>query len=100
MFLFATGRGGWIRNILSSSLWLPLARLTYQAYLVQGIWIIVVLYMRYTLVTYSDVEYAYMFLGNMIGAYFTAFIGYVLVEKPLQNLELLLFPAKHRSVAI
>jgi peptidoglycan/LPS O-acetylase OafA/YrhL len=57
VFLFATGRGGWIREMLSSPLWLPLARLTYQAYLVQGICIVCVLYMRYTLVTYSDVEY-------------------------------------------
>ncbi len=36
--VFASGHGGKLRHALQSDFWVPLARLTYQAYLIHPIW--------------------------------------------------------------
>ncbi|KAJ7986824.1 hypothetical protein DPEC_G00332400 [Dallia pectoralis] len=76
------GFGGFINNILSLSLWVPLSNVSFACYLIHPILIILYNGQQETPIHYTDMNFLYLFLGHLI---LTLVIGYVLtvlVEKP------------------
>jgi hypothetical protein len=51
-------------------------------------------YLRTTFWFYSDVDLAYYIAGNQIIAYSIAFVGWLIIEKPLMNIEMAIFTHK------
>lgn len=97
VYVFASGDGGLLARFLSARIWDPLARLTFSAYLVHPIIMFAVAASFKSTFTYSA--------GN-VGAYFALFCAlaygcsaalFFLIEKPLQNLEPLLFGTARSS---
>ncbi|KAL0965890.1 hypothetical protein UPYG_G00287290 [Umbra pygmaea] len=76
------GYGGIINDILSLSVWVPLSNISFACYLIHPILIILYNGKQETPIHYADLNFLYLFLGNLI---LTVVIGYVLtvlVEKP------------------
>jgi peptidoglycan/LPS O-acetylase OafA/YrhL len=82
--LFA-GRG-LVTSFLSADIWVPLARLTYQAYLFHPMWLLLRQNNEDAKITYTDFWFANDFVGNVVFAFSFATIGWVLFEKPMMNL--------------
>jgi len=91
IFACHRGLGGLVNKILSAGFWIPLSRLTYCAYLVHIIVIAVLFHSLETVQAYSDVQWAFHFVGLVAMSYGTAFIVAVCVEFPLMQLEKLIF---------
>ncbi len=85
------GRGGMVNSFLSSSLWLPLSRLTYCAYLVHPI-VLTTYYAGFQApLYYTDETAIYAFLGNLVVAYACAALLACTVEFPLSEVERICF---------
>jgi len=80
--------------VLGHRIWIPLARLTYQAYLVHEIWVFIFEYSRSQLFYWSELAFAYDAMSNIIISYAIAFVGWLCIEKPLMNLEMMAFDRK------
>ena len=91
VFACHNGYGCVINNFLSMKFWIPLSRLTYNAYLIHPI-VLSVLYgtMKDTFV-YSDYTIASMIVSNVVLSYGVAGVVAAFVEFPLSNLELAIF---------
>jgi len=92
--LFCLGYGGVYKHFFSLSFWDPFAKLTYGAYLIHPVVIRVFYFSQPMPNSYTDINIAYWFIGNMVFAYILAALAYCLTEKPFMNLEILLFPRK------
>jgi len=88
---FYVGHGGYVNKLLSLDYWFPFARLTYGAYLLHPTWISIVLFSASTQFQYTDLNFIYFFIGNIIISYSLAFIGWLAFEKPIMNLEKWIF---------
>jgi len=109
---------GWLNNILSYSLWVPLARLTFRceffsefflslelasnsrshcnsAYLWHPIVMVISYAASKTFVEYDIWNIGLRFFGYSIITYLLALLIFLTVERPLMNLEKLLIP--HRA---
>ncbi|XP_038844706.1 O-acyltransferase like protein [Salvelinus namaycush] len=76
------GYGGFVDNLLSLNLWVPLSNISFACYLIHPVLIILYNGKQETPIHYTDMNFFYLFLGHMI---LTVVIGYVLtvlVEKP------------------
>ncbi|XP_020606704.1 nose resistant to fluoxetine protein 6-like [Orbicella faveolata] len=91
IFACHRGLGGLVDRILSARFWIPLSRLTYCAYLVHIIALIVLSVSYETVQAYSDVHTAFCFVGVVAISYAAAFIVSVCVEFPMMQLEKLIF---------
>ncbi|KAK3104354.1 hypothetical protein FSP39_000152 [Pinctada imbricata] len=76
-----------INGILSWNGFLPLSRLTFVAYLLHPIIMVLFVYTKRVLVYANNIEMIYMFLGHMILSYGGALMLSVLFERPFLNLE-------------
>jgi peptidoglycan/LPS O-acetylase OafA/YrhL len=104
-FVFATGtfmyacfkgHGGVLRSILSVYMWVPIARLTYTAYLVHPIIMFVINFSATTSFHYSAIYASVRYSAHILMAYVLGLILHLAIEKPTANLErLLLPPRKH-----
>ncbi|XP_033118022.1 nose resistant to fluoxetine protein 6-like [Anneissia japonica] len=89
-FACATGYGGPVNSLLSWSVWIPLARISYCAYLLHPIIMFVFYYSLPTLIYFSDFLLIYFFLGHVVLSYAAAFVLSVCSEAPFMALEKLL----------
>lgn len=81
------GQPGWINDILSWNLWVPLSRVTYTAYLLHPI-VITTFLGNFGLPYYSSlVLQSYFFCGVVLLSYSCAMIFSLAVEFPLANIE-------------
>ncbi|XP_077989871.1 uncharacterized protein LOC144444332 [Glandiceps talaboti] len=91
IFACATGNGGPVNTFLSWNAWIPLARLTYCAYLLH----IFVMYLYLTnlkvLIHYTDITVTYIFIANVVVSYLCAFVYSLAIESPMIGLEKLMF---------
>ncbi|XP_022092124.1 nose resistant to fluoxetine protein 6-like [Acanthaster planci] len=86
------GYGGWINNFLSWTFWVPLARLTYSAYLFHPI-VLMTFYLNFGTPIYeSRYLMAYFFAGNLLLSYVIALFVALAVEYPFAALEKLFMP--------
>lgn len=86
----ASGYGGPVNWFLSWKIWAPLGRLTYAAYLVHPIVLVVYQTNLMTPLHFTDLTLIYMFVSNLIFSYITAYIVSMVVEAPMMALEKLL----------
>jgi len=84
---FFLGYGGILRRILSASVFDPLAKLSFGAYLVHPIIMWFFFFAQQDYVFYSDQTYYYLFVSFLILSFLISTLCYLLVEKPIMNLE-------------
>ncbi|XP_072028216.1 nose resistant to fluoxetine protein 6-like [Amphiura filiformis] len=87
MFACVTGNGGYVNMFLSWTLWTPLAKLSFGAYLVHPIIIYLVILTKKALLHFTYVEMSYWFIANMVASYACAYVLSLLVEGPTVGLE-------------
>ncbi|XP_045192779.2 nose resistant to fluoxetine protein 6-like [Mercenaria mercenaria] len=91
IFACATGNGGWINDILSWSPYVPLGRLTYCAYLLHPLVMMMFYENRMQPVYFTDYDTVYYFLGNLVLSYGAAFVISLFFESPMMGLEKAIF---------
>ena len=97
LLLCVVGYGGIFSTVMSQGFWVPLARLSYGAYIFH-LTNIGTIYNGYKSgLTYSFSTGLYFFLGHLIIAFALALVNFLLVEKPLMNMESLLLHRKPRA---
>lgn len=101
IFMYATIKGhtGLIKRFLSAPFFAITGKLTYGAYLLHPVVIIVMLTGSTRPMHYSGFDIAFHFIGFAFFANFFAFLMYMLVEKPSANLERLWLMPTQRNVA-
>ena len=101
LWICISGNGGIINSILSAHIFTPFSRLTYSAYLVHP-WVIWVYFgTRRERIDTNVMEFIYIFLHNIIIAYFVAFLFALLIEVPIFKIQKLLTnQTKNKSVVI
>jgi len=96
MYCFHKGHGGPFRYFLSMYFWVPLARLTYCAYLVHPAIMFVINYSETTVFHYSNIYMTIRYSAHLMLAYVFAVVFHLVVEKPSANLERVFLPrGKH-----
>nr|XP_034301375.1 nose resistant to fluoxetine protein 6 [Crassostrea gigas] len=91
IFACSTGNGGIINTLLSWKAFVPLSRLTYCAYLVHPL-VMYVYYFNWNFPLYmTDLDFVYIFLGNLMVSYGIAFIVSIAFESPFMGLEKIMF---------
>lgn len=91
IFASHNNRGGFINSILSWEGFLPLSRLTYAAYLVHPVVMMIHVYSKRSLIYISDFDMAYLFMGHFVTSFLAAFVISVCAEAPALALEKLVF---------
>ncbi|XP_069120101.1 O-acyltransferase like protein-like [Argopecten irradians] len=91
IFACATGNGGFVNTILSWKPFIPLGRLTYCAYLIHMLIMMMNLLSLREHVFASDTAFIYLFLGYMIMSYMVAFVLSLAFEAPMMALEKVIF---------
>ncbi|XP_077989866.1 nose resistant to fluoxetine protein 6-like [Glandiceps talaboti] len=91
IFACATGNGGPINTLLSWSAWIPLARLTYCAYLVHPMVMFLYYWSLDELIHYTDITAAYIYIAHVVISYLVAFVISLAIESPMIGLEKLIF---------
>ncbi|XP_072353432.1 O-acyltransferase like protein [Scyliorhinus torazame] len=81
------GYAGFVRSLLSSKLWIPLANLSYACFLIHPAVIGVYNGLQETLLHYTDINMLYLFIGHTVLAHILGFALCVLVENPIQTLR-------------
>eukprot|EP00026_Physarum_polycephalum_P002087 Phypoly_transcript_02091.p1 GENE.Phypoly_transcript_02091~~Phypoly_transcript_02091.p1 ORF type:complete len:662 (+),score=60.51 Phypoly_transcript_02091:96-2081(+) len=96
IFMYACfkGHGGILRSILSVYMWLPIARLTYTAYLVHPIIMFVINFSATTNFHYSAIYAGVRYSSHIFMAYVLGLVFHLAIEKPTANLERLLLPPR------
>lgn len=87
IFVCVTGNGGYINRFLSWSAWVPLARISFCAYLIHPVVIFVVILRMKSLIHFTYIEISYFFIANVVASYACAYILSLLVEGPTVGLE-------------
>ena len=85
------GYGWFVNSFLSMSLWTPLARMTFNAYLVHPIVMTVVYGQLQTTLHYTDITMACFFVVFVVLSYAVAGLVCIFVEFPLSSIEMLVF---------
>ena len=81
------GYGGVINRFLSLPFWVPLSRLTFNAYLVHEVVLIVIFGDQREPFFYTDITMAVYIIANVVISYGIAGLVSIFVEFPLSNLE-------------
>jgi len=91
-FLAFRGYGGVISYFLGSSVWNPFARLTYLAYLLHPVILVPIDQSWETEQALTPLSIGIFFISFVVLSYAAASIVWLLLEKPLMNLEKLWIP--------
>ncbi|XP_076451827.1 uncharacterized protein LOC143287601 [Babylonia areolata] len=91
IFACHNNRGGFINSILSWEGFLPVSRLTYAAYLVHPVIMMLHVFSKKALIFIDDYDLAYLYMGHTLTAYLTAFVFSLVAEAPALALERLAF---------
>ncbi|XP_071850235.1 O-acyltransferase like protein-like [Apostichopus japonicus] len=86
-FACSTGHGGLINSFLSMNFWTPLARLTYGAYLLHPIIMVLFIYTKKISFHWTYFEMIYFSSASITLSYVAALLLSVLVEGPAMGLE-------------
>ena len=91
VFSCHNGYGWFINSFLSMKLWTPLARMTFNAYLVHPVVIFVIFGQLQTSVHHTNITLATYIISSVVFAYAAAAVVCVTVEFPLGTVEMLIF---------
>lgn len=97
IFACYNNMGGIVNSVLSWNGFIPLSRLTYAAYLVHPICMMLYVFSRRTLLHVNDYNIIYLYFGHLCITYMVAFVCSVAFEAPAMALEKLLFRRGRRS---
>jgi len=86
-FTFLEGGMAWVNAFLSRRFWIPLARLTYGAYLVHPLIIKHVAGTATAFYHFGWYDVFYRSVGNVVLSFGWSFVVYLLVERPFTTLE-------------
>uniref|UniRef100_K1RC99 Nose resistant to fluoxetine protein 6 n=1 Tax=Magallana gigas TaxID=29159 RepID=K1RC99_MAGGI len=81
------GRGGIVNSILSWSGLVPLSRMSYAAYLVHPMMMMIYVFSKRNLVYLADFDVIYLFLGHTVMTFMTSFVASLAFEAPFMALE-------------
>jgi len=84
---FALGYGDFVRTFLGASFWTPLARLTFGAYLIHPVFLSYWAASLTTQLRYTFRNWMMWSLFAIVVAYGLSFVSWLVLEKPLMNLE-------------
>jgi len=84
---FYIGHGYLVRKVFEWHIWSVLARLTFSAYLYHPILMSVVYFGSTTFFHYSPPNVTLYWFGFVVAAFITSSFSYLLIERPLMNLE-------------
>ncbi len=87
VYVCHNGYGGFINRFLSLPFWIPLSRLTFNAYLVHEIVMLLLFSSFRTTIYYTDASFIFYIIGMIVLSYGAASVVTVFVEFPLSNLE-------------
>ena len=87
VYVCHNGYGGFINRFLSLPFWIPLSRLTFNAYLVHEIVMILMFSDFRTTIYYTDATFLFYIIGMVVLSYGAASLVTIFVEFPLSNLE-------------
>eukprot|EP00735_Rhodelphis_limneticus_P005799 TRINITY_DN1782_c0_g1::TRINITY_DN1782_c0_g1_i1::g.25168::m.25168 TRINITY_DN1782_c0_g1::TRINITY_DN1782_c0_g1_i1::g.25168 ORF type:complete len:761 (-),score=100.30,sp/Q09225/NRF6_CAEEL/28.78/3e-45,Acyl_transf_3/PF01757.17/4.4e+03,Acyl_transf_3/PF01757.17/6.8e+03,Acyl_transf_3/PF01757.17/2.2e-19 TRINITY_DN1782_c0_g1_i1:273-2555(-) len=85
-----------VESFLAHPAWIPLARLSYSAFLIHPLFIFCIYLNRTTLFHYDPFAFASQYGANVVFSYALAFVLFVLVERPAMNLERVMVEAAGR----
>ncbi|XP_071495105.1 O-acyltransferase like protein-like [Diadema antillarum] len=91
IFACLVGAGGPIGEFLGWSFWVPMARLSYAAYLIHPVLMTNNVYTTQFLYNMTYVTIAYHFIGNVVVSYTAALVLSLLIEGPTLGLEKVMF---------
>ena len=91
IFLCTIGRGGIVNRILSSSMWLPLARLNYAAYLIHITIIFITVFNQTNPLYYQLMTCISSYVAHLVFSYLAAILVVIFFETPFFILEKKLF---------
>ncbi|XP_024859905.2 O-acyltransferase like protein [Kryptolebias marmoratus] len=81
------GYGGFIKELLSFSFWVPVSNISFACYLIHPVFIILYNGLQETPIHYSDINFMYLFLGHLVLTLVVSCALTVLVEKPFLFLK-------------
>jgi len=91
VLLCMNGSGSYVNKFLSNSLFVPLSRLGYAAYLVHPIFLDTLYYSFQESFIYSDLTVAYFYIGHLVLAYGFGCLLSIFWETPLRKMEKFVF---------
>ncbi|KAK3594983.1 hypothetical protein CHS0354_019911 [Potamilus streckersoni] len=94
IFACHNNMGGIVNSMLSWNGFIPLMRLTYAAYLVHPICMMVYVYSKRSLIHINTYEIVYLFLGHTSITLMVAFVVSACFEAPFMALEKVIFGRK------
>ena len=97
IFICYSGMGGPVDSFLSWGVFVPLSRLTFSAYLIHPVILIVFQYTLLDKITYTDITFAFLVVGLVAMSYAAAAIIAICIEFPLSNVEDLILKRKKRE---
>eukprot|EP01106_Pelomyxa_sp_JSP_P007948 TRINITY_DN22881_c0_g1_i1.p1 TRINITY_DN22881_c0_g1~~TRINITY_DN22881_c0_g1_i1.p1 ORF type:complete len:134 (-),score=29.14 TRINITY_DN22881_c0_g1_i1:91-432(-) len=87
------GHGSFVKNFLAAPLWTPFARLTYGAYLLHPIVQMVWFNDLSQLIEFTLMNFVSLAVASTVVTFGVSLVTFLLVEKPLANLE---YALRHR----
>ena len=97
IFICYSGMGGPVNSFLSWGVFVPLSRLTFSAYLIHPVIILVFQHSLQDRITYTDITYAFLVVGLVAMSYAAAAIIAICIEFPLSNVEDLILKRKKKE---
>ena len=89
--IILTGKGEYVKQLLSIPIWRPLAKLTFIAYLIFPL-VIGAGYFPTEKQLYANYSRAAVsMVSNMVFTYLIAFVLYLVLEKPIENLKNMIY---------
>ncbi|XP_059214378.1 O-acyltransferase like protein [Centropristis striata] len=76
------GYGGFIQRLLSLGFWFPLSNISFACYLTHPVFILLYIGLQETPIHYSNINFMYLFFGNLVLTLVVSYVLTVLVEKP------------------
>nr|XP_054924138.1 nose resistant to fluoxetine protein 6-like [Dermacentor andersoni] len=87
----ATGRGGFVGRFLSSSVFAPLSKLSFNVYLIHYPFIMAMLHASRERIHFSHFNQVTLFFGVLIWSYLLAYMAFLACEAPTAALDKLAF---------
>ena len=97
IFICYSGMAGPIDSFLSWSVFVPLSRLTFSAYLIHPVVIMTFMFSLRDKIYYHDTTYAFLIVGMVAMSYAAAAVIAICIEFPLSNLEDLILRRKKKE---
>ncbi|XP_067140919.1 nose resistant to fluoxetine protein 6-like [Centruroides vittatus] len=86
-FACMTGYGGFVNSLLSWKALIPFSRLTYSAYLIHPVLMVIFYSTRETTFDFTVSFMIYIVIGNLVFTYFLSFFLSIVFESPIIGLE-------------